>query len=121
MISWFFFDLLLLGYVEDPVTGLSVCIGCGMGWKIYVEVPSQIGSVTPEGSLTNLIEEIPMLGIVSEICLVDKNTEYTIDGDVQLVCKYLNAYQTYKDKGHGGINRLSSGMYGIPSHSLSYL
>jgi hypothetical protein len=109
VISWFFFDLLLLGYVEDPITGLSVCISGGMNWIIYVEVPSQIGSGTPKESLANLIEEIPALGIVGEPCPIDQKTKYTIDADVQLVCKYLNAYQTYKKNGRGGINQLYNG------------
>ena len=111
MISWFFFDLLLLGYVEDPITGLSVCISGGMNWIIYVEVPSQIGSGTPKESLANLIEEIPALGIVGEPCPIDQKTKYTIDADVQLVCKYLNAYQTYKKNGRGGINQLYNGKF----------
>ncbi|CAI8052619.1 E3 ubiquitin-protein ligase rnf213-alpha [Geodia barretti] len=109
VISWFFFDLLLLGYVEDPITGLSVCISGGMDWKIYVEVPSQIGSGNPKESLANLIEVIPALGIVGEPCPIDQRTKYTIDADVQLVCKYFNAYQTYKENGCGGINQLFNG------------
>ena len=38
MIGWFFFDLLMLGYVEDSDTGLSFCIPRGRAWTIYVEV-----------------------------------------------------------------------------------
>ena len=37
-ISWFFFDLLVLGYVEDPVTGLSFKIPGGLQWSIFIEV-----------------------------------------------------------------------------------
>ena len=37
-IGWFFFDLFILGYVEDPVTGYSFRFPGGMGWTIYVEV-----------------------------------------------------------------------------------
>ena len=36
--GWFFFDLLLLGYVEDRETGLSFRIPGGLQWAIYVEV-----------------------------------------------------------------------------------
>ena len=38
MIGWFFFDLLIVGYVEDPDTGLSFRIPGGLQWAIYVEV-----------------------------------------------------------------------------------
>ena len=38
VISWFFFDLLLLGYVEDKSTGLSFRLPRGLEWAIYVEV-----------------------------------------------------------------------------------
>ncbi len=38
MIGWFFFDLLILGYVEDPVTGKSFRVPGGHQWAIYVEV-----------------------------------------------------------------------------------
>ena len=38
VIGWFFFDLLILGYVEDPVTGKSFRIPGGLHWAIYIEV-----------------------------------------------------------------------------------
>ena len=37
-IGWFFFDLLLLGYVEDPETGLSFRIPSSLEWTLYIEV-----------------------------------------------------------------------------------
>jgi len=37
-IGWFFFDLFILGYVEDPVTGNSFRFPGGMQWAVYVEV-----------------------------------------------------------------------------------
>ena len=37
-ISWFFFDLLLLGYVEDSHSGESFQLPGGLFWSIYVEV-----------------------------------------------------------------------------------
>ena len=42
VIGWFFFDLLLLGYVEDSNTGLSFRIPGGLKWAIYVEVKFQL-------------------------------------------------------------------------------
>jgi hypothetical protein len=106
LISWFFFDLFLLAYVEDPITGLSVSIPGGMDWKIYVEVPSQIGAESPQMSLHQFIEDFPALGMLGDPYLIQHNTPYTVDDDVQLVCKYLNAYWLFAEKKGTGINRL---------------
>ena len=38
VIGWFFFDLLVLGYVEDLDTGLSFRIPGGLQWAVYIEV-----------------------------------------------------------------------------------
>ena len=38
MIGWFFFNLFLLGYVEDPNTGLSFRLPGGLQWEVYIEV-----------------------------------------------------------------------------------
>ena len=45
-IGWFFFDLFILGYVEDPVTGNSFRFPGGMQWEVYVEVNLDNGSST---------------------------------------------------------------------------
>ena len=37
-VDWFFFDLFLLGYVEDPATGRSFRFPGGMAWAVYIEV-----------------------------------------------------------------------------------
>ena len=37
-IGWFFFDLFILGYAEDPLTGWSFRFPGGMQLAIYVEV-----------------------------------------------------------------------------------
>ena len=41
-ISWFFFDLLIIGYVEDNNTGLSFCLPAELNWKIFIEVKNNI-------------------------------------------------------------------------------
>jgi len=38
IISWFFFDLFVFGYVEDRDTGLSFRLPGGQSWTVYVEV-----------------------------------------------------------------------------------
>ena len=98
VIGWFFFDLFLLGYVEDPVTGFSVSIPGGMDWKIYVEVPSRISSESPKESLVQFVEEVPALGMLGVPYLIRHSTPYTVDEDVQLVCKYLKAYYTERNR-----------------------
>lgn len=40
-VGWFFFDLFVLGYVEDPITGKSFQLPMGMSWRVYVEVCKQ--------------------------------------------------------------------------------
>ena len=106
VVGWFFFDLLLLGYVEDPVTGMSFSVPGGMGWRIYVEVPSRISSQSPTQALAQFKEEVPALGLLGVPHVIHQNTPYTLDDDVQLVCKYLQAYQLYLEKGgQKGINR----------------
>ena len=37
-ISWFFFDLFVMGYVEDESTGLSFFVPPGKRWSVYIEV-----------------------------------------------------------------------------------
>ena len=37
-IGWFFFDLFILGYVEDPVSGASFRLPGGASWAVYIEV-----------------------------------------------------------------------------------
>ena len=37
-VRWFFFELLIFGYVEDPATGLSFQYPAGLSWALYNEV-----------------------------------------------------------------------------------
>lgn len=107
VVGWFFFDLFLLGYVEDPITGLSFSIPGGMDWTVFVEVPSRISSQSPEDALTQFMEEVPALGLIGSAHMIDPNTPYRVDAEVQLVCKYLRAYWTWMEKGgQKGINKL---------------
>ena len=38
LIGWFFFDLFILGYIEDPVTGESFRLHGELKWAVYIEV-----------------------------------------------------------------------------------
>ena len=46
VIGWFFFDLFMLGYVEDSDTGQSFCILGERAWAIYVEVGDECDTLS---------------------------------------------------------------------------
>ena len=102
-IGWFFYHLLVLGYVEDPSTGTSFRFPGEQCWSIFIEVPSLDRSHTPDKSLLLFTEIFPTLGLLGSEHPVHQNTPITVDKDVQLVCKYLKAY---KIGGVDGIDRL---------------
>ena len=105
-IGWFFFDLLILGYVEDRDTGLSFRLPGGLDWVIYVEVPSRDLTMTPEEMLEQFCGDIPMLGLLGSACKILNEIPFIIDKEVQLVCKYLKAHK------EGRINQLyKEGMF----------
>ena len=37
-VNWFLFELLVLGYVEDPTSGASFRLPGGLCWAVYIEV-----------------------------------------------------------------------------------
>ena len=104
-INWFFFDLLILGYVEDSLTGNNFRFPGGLEWSVYVEVPSYGLNTQPEESLALFCQAIPTLALVGSSSLVLPEMQYTVDEEVQLVCKYLNAYKNAGDL-EKGIDRL---------------
>lgn len=104
-ISWFFFDFLVLGYVEDTNTGASFRLPGGLEWAVYIEVPSLGPDLRPEKSLSRFCEAIPTLGLLGSPHIIHHATPYTVDTDVQLVCKYLRQYKAFI-KGQTGINKL---------------
>ena len=105
VIGWFFFDLLILGYVEDRDTGLSFRLPGGLDWVIYVEVPSRDLTMTPEEMLEQFCGDIPTLGLLGSPHKILNEIHFIIDEEVQLVCKYLKAYKEkridrlYKERG----------------------
>ena len=92
-INWFFFDLLLLGYIEDPITGDSFSIPRGLEWILYIEVPSLNHQSKPEESLHLFHQVVPVLALFGSPHVVDN--DYIVDDDVQLVCKYLQVYKLH--------------------------
>ena len=92
-INWFFFDLLILGYMEDPRTGHSFRFPGGLEWSVYVEVPSYGLNTQPEDSLIQFLQAIPTLALLGSTHTVYPEMQYVVNEEVQLVCKYLNAYK----------------------------
>ena len=88
VINWFFFDLLILGYVEDCKSGLSFRMPRGLTWLVYIEVPF-CGSL--EESQRWIKKEIPTLDILGSPHVRHDQNEYFVDHSVQMVCKYLQA------------------------------
>lgn len=59
--------------------------------------------MTPSEALEHFRHEIPALGLVGTPHFIEPDTPYTVDAEVQVVCKYLKAYSS---KGSHSINRL---------------
>jgi hypothetical protein len=91
-VRWFFFELLILGYVEDSATGLSFHYPAGLSWALYTEVPSR-STKTPAHFLKCFEEEVPALALMGTPVDIDLKHDYCIDDNVQLVCKYLRSYE----------------------------
>ena len=59
-----------------------------------VQVPSR-NLLSPEESLKEFSQkDIPALGLLGTPRYIPPECPYVIDSDVQLVCKYLNAFRT---------------------------
>ena len=59
--------------------------------------------MTPEEALKHFLQEVPTLGLLGTPHYIHPDTPYTVDKEVQLVCKYLKAL---KIGGKKGIDRL---------------
>ena len=90
--------------MEDPLTGNSFRFPGGLKWSVYVEVPSYELNIQPEDSLALFLQAIPTLDMLGTHQVLPK-MQYTVDEEVQLVCKYLNAYKNAGDLDKG-IDRL---------------
>ena len=66
---------------------------------ICMQVPSR-NETSDQKALDMFCEEVPTLGLLCSKLCINPKALYTVDGEVQLVCKYLLALKT------GGIDRL---------------
>ena len=89
MLNSFFFSFLVLRGIFDPVTSESYSFDI-TEWKVFVELPVEIG--------TSWIERnVPILSSTGDV--LDIPPDFVVDEEVRRVCTYLRAYQT------GTINR----------------
>ena len=58
--------------------------------------------MSPEDALKLFVNDIPVLDLIGSNRLISTEEPYFVDGDVQLVCKYLKAY---KIGGYQGIDK----------------
>ena len=68
-------------------------------------MPARSSSSNADSFLEDFLSEIPILGILGTVQLVESTAQYSVESnpDIQLVCKYLKAYETGGEK---GIDRL---------------
>ena len=70
-------------------------IWCGIENVHYcLQVPSQNAAENPTENLKQFKTEVPVLGLLGTPVAVEHNSNFDITDDVQLVCKYLKAYET---------------------------
>ena len=61
-------------------------------YVVILQVPSR-GDVDPQVALEQFLTNVPSLGLVGNKEFIDPRQRYEIDSDVQLVCKYLKAFE----------------------------
>lgn len=63
-------------------------------YDINLQVPSRERSITSAEALDLFYADVPTLGLLGARYDVHTDTPYSVDDDVQLVCKYLQALKT---------------------------
>jgi len=59
---------------------------------VRLQVPIRQFEMKPEYALEQFEKEFPALGLLGEHHFVQPSTSFVVDSEVQLVCKYLKAY-----------------------------
>ena len=75
---------------------------------MYVEVPTYELNTQPEESLKLFLQDIPTLDLVGCTHTVLPEMPYNVDDEVQLVCRYIDAYKKTGNKGLSVINFLAN-------------
>ena len=68
-----------------------------------MQVPSLKTDCDPSESFSHFLKDVPTLGLIANKEFVEPRRPYVVDDDVQLVSKYLKAYET---GGKNGIDKL---------------
>lgn len=63
---------------------------------VHPQIPAKELKCDLEEYFQKFTEEVAVLGLLGDAHQVEASTEYTVDADVQLVCKYLRAYDEPK-------------------------
>lgn len=61
-----------------------------------VQIPSQSAEVDPLKNLERFNSEMPVLALLGSPVPIEHTSKFSIAAEVQLVCKYLKAYETKK-------------------------
>lgn len=73
-------------------------IQCGIEklhrYIIVLQVPSRYAAENPIENLKQFKTEVPVLGLLGTQVAIEHNSNFDVTDDVQLVCKYLKAYET---------------------------
>ena len=59
-----------------------------------VQIPSRSAEVNPLTDLEHFKMEMPVLGLLGTPVAIEHTSKFSITDEVQLVCKYLRAYET---------------------------
>ena len=66
-----------------------------------LQIPSRSAAVDPLKDLDHFKAEVPVLGLLGAPVPIEHSSKFSITHEVQLVCKYLRAYETKRiDKLH---------------------
>ena len=66
-------------------------------YVIYAaQIPCRNAGVNPFKDLEHFKKEVPVLGLLGPPVAIEHNSKFYVTDEVQLVCKYLKAYDSKK-------------------------
>ena len=105
-VFWFLFSLIGLGFVEDVETGESFRLSGNFELRFFIEVPSHISNGKDAPCLDRFLARLPLFKYVGKKQEVNRHGPFDVNDDVQVVCKYLKAYDETGKKGKKRIDTL---------------
>ena len=107
-VFWFLFSLIGLGFVEDVETGESFRLSGSSELRFFIEVPSDTSNGKDAPYLDLFLARLPLFKYLGRKHEVNPCELFDVNGDVQIVCKYLKAYDETDRKGDKTIDTLFS-------------